>query len=438
MGEEELVGPGTLRKPGFDYGQLTGPAIGAGAAFLGSIPQMMEARRLKRERDRLLQEGPGGFTPVEQEQMAAARARAASSLAPGYAQEMEGIAQQQADTLAAAKRGSQTGSNMLNVLSRMNAQGQAARRNLAMRGAQAQRQAQSELGSMAMGADARRIQRQQLWERQMAALDAARRQYATEPFMAPLKGAMAFMPVEGFKSGTRFTQADVPDMMEPKMFKGSLVPQGAFPPPATVQIPTQMPVGQPGSLPQSDLDEIAKEEQRRKSIATPAAPTTTTTTQQAKAPVVETVGLPPVKDEVYTKEVIRKDSNGNPVVYGTDGIRTTIAPDGTVLKDRYFVEKDGKIYLENTKAKQSPSTNKNQQTQKPETATDPNKKYALTQPEVGNNNLFVKPYMQMQEGGGAYIFETDGTFIAEDAKGNQQRGTYIIDKKTGEVKATLE
>jgi len=175
------------------------PAIGAGAAFLGSIPQLVEARRLKRERERLMEQGAPGFTPVEQEQMAAARARAASSLAPGYAQEMEGIAQQQADVLAAGKRGSQTGSNLLNLLSRMNAQGQAARRNLAMRGAQAQRQAQSELGSMAMGADARRIQRQQLWERQMAALDAARRQYAVEPFMAPLKGAMAFMPTEGIK-----------------------------------------------------------------------------------------------------------------------------------------------------------------------------------------------------------------------------------------------
>jgi hypothetical protein len=138
-------------------------------------------------------EGSPGFTPIEQEQMAAARARAASSLAPGYAQEMEGIAQQQADTLAAAKRGSATGSNMLNVLSRMNAQGQAARRNLAMRGAQAQRQAQSELGSISMNADARRVQREQLRERQLAAMDAARRQYATEPFMAPLKGALAFM-----------------------------------------------------------------------------------------------------------------------------------------------------------------------------------------------------------------------------------------------------
>ena len=175
------------------------PAIGAGAAFLGSIPQMIEARRLKRERERLMAQGSPGFTPIEQEQMAAARARAASSLAPGYGQEMEGIAQQQADVIAAGKRGSQTSSNLLNLLSRMNAQGQAARRNLAMRGAQSQRQAQSELGSMAMGADARRMQRQQLYERQMAALDAARRQYATEPYMAPIKGAMAFMPTEGLR-----------------------------------------------------------------------------------------------------------------------------------------------------------------------------------------------------------------------------------------------
>lgn len=181
------------------------PAIGAGAAFLGSIPQMVEARRLRKERERLLAEGAPGLTPIEQEQIAAARARAASSLAPGYAQEMEGIAQQQADVLAAGKRGSQTGSNLLNLLSRMNAQGQAARRNLAMRGAQAQRAAQSELGSMAMGADARRQQRVQNWEAKMAAMDAARRQYNAAAGMSPVQGALAFMPTEGLK----FTKKDV-------------------------------------------------------------------------------------------------------------------------------------------------------------------------------------------------------------------------------------
>jgi hypothetical protein len=192
---------------------------------------MVEARRLRKERERLLKEGAPGLTPIEQEQMAAARARAASALAPGYAQEMEGIAQQQADVLAAGKRGSQTSSNLMNLLSRMNAQGQAARRNLAMRGAQAQRAAQSELGSMAMGADARRQQRVQNWEAKMAAMDAARRQYNAAAGMSPVQGALAFMPTEGLKFGATKPNIDVPDQIEPMQvmapkFGVSEIPQG--------------------------------------------------------------------------------------------------------------------------------------------------------------------------------------------------------------------
>jgi hypothetical protein len=182
------------------------PAIGAGAAFLGSIPQMVEARRLRKERERLLKEGAPGLTPIEQEQMAAARARAASALAPGYAQEMEGIAQQQADVLAAGKRGSQTSSNLMNLLSRMNAQGQAARRNLAMRGAQAQRAAQGELTNLSMSADARRENRMRRYEDDLSAMDAARRQYNAAAAMSPVQGALAFMPTEGLK----FTKKPVP------------------------------------------------------------------------------------------------------------------------------------------------------------------------------------------------------------------------------------
>lgn len=200
-----------------------GPAIGAGAALLGSIPQLIEANRLKRERERLLKEGPGGFTPMEQEQIAAARARAASSQVPGYAQEMEGIAQQQADVLAAGKRGSQTSSNLLNLLSRLNMQGQAARRNLAMRGAQMQRQAQSEMASIGLNADARREQRRQLFERQLSAMDAARRQYGYAPYMAPLQGAAMFMPTEGLRFGDRNKpEIDVPDLIEPKEAPASI------------------------------------------------------------------------------------------------------------------------------------------------------------------------------------------------------------------------
>ena len=202
------------------------PAIGAGAAFLGSIPQMVEARRLRKERERLLKEGAPGLTPIEQEQMAAARARAASALAPGYAQEMEGIAQQQADVLAAGKRGSQTSSNLMNLLSRMNAQGQAARRNLAMRGAQAQRAAQSELGSIAMGAD-------------------ARRQYNAAAGMSPVQGALAFMPTEGLKftKGKEKPDMTIPSEGRPMTFGENLEYQSQYNrPSATDNVPRNLPL----------------------------------------------------------------------------------------------------------------------------------------------------------------------------------------------------
>ena len=187
------------------------PAIGAGLAFAGSIPGLIEAQRLRRERQRLLEEGAPGLTPIEQEQIANARSRAASALAPGYAQEMEGMAQQQGDIIAAGKRGVATPSNLMNLLARLNIQGQAARRNLAMRGAQAQRQAQGELMGVSMNADARRENRMRRWEDDMAAMDAARRQYNAQAAMAPIQGAMAFMPIQGMQ----FTKGQRPDMTIP-------------------------------------------------------------------------------------------------------------------------------------------------------------------------------------------------------------------------------
>jgi hypothetical protein len=190
------------------------PAIGAGAAFLGSIPQMVEARRLRKERERLMNEGAPGMSPIEQEQMAAARARAASALAPGYAQEIENINQQQADILGATRRAGISGSNVLNTLSRLNQQGQAARRNLTMRGAQAQRMAQGDLQSISMNADARRQARVQNWEAKMADIDRRRREYNAQAGMSPVQGALAFMPTEGIKFGAKKPEVDVPEMME--------------------------------------------------------------------------------------------------------------------------------------------------------------------------------------------------------------------------------
>lgn len=196
----------------FDYNQLIAPGIGAGAAFLGSIPQMVEARRLKKERERLLKEGAPGMTPIEQEQMATARARAASSLAPGYAQEMEGIAEQQSNILGAAKKAGLTGSHVMNTLSRLNQQGMGARRNIIARGTQAQRAAQGDYTNASMNIDARRQGRVREWENDLSDMDAKRRQYNAAVGMAPLQGAAMFMPLEGFKFGEKKKPPTVEDV----------------------------------------------------------------------------------------------------------------------------------------------------------------------------------------------------------------------------------
>jgi len=175
------------------------PTIGAVGAAAGSIPQWMEAQRLKKERARLLKEGAPGMSPIEQEQMAAARARAASSVAPGYAQEMEGIAEQQGNVLGAAKKAGLTGSNIMNTLTRLNQQGMGARRNLIARGAQAQRAAQGDYANISMRADTARQGRVQNWEAKLAAMDAARAEYRSKAAAAPLQGAIAFMPAQGSK-----------------------------------------------------------------------------------------------------------------------------------------------------------------------------------------------------------------------------------------------
>jgi hypothetical protein len=188
------------------------PGIGAGAAFLGSIPQMVEARRLRKERERLLKEGPPGLTPIEQEQMAAARAEAASSLAPGYAPEMEGIAEQQSNVLGAAKKAGLTGSNIMNTLSRLNQQGQAARRNLAMRGAQAQRAAKGDYRNLSMNADAKRQGRVREFEGDVRDMQAKIGEYNASAAMSPLKGALAFMPAQGIQFGEKKKPPTIEDI----------------------------------------------------------------------------------------------------------------------------------------------------------------------------------------------------------------------------------
>jgi len=181
--------------------QTTMMGIGAGLNLAGSTPGLINAIQQGKERRRLLAEGPEGLNQYEQAQLAAAQGRAASSLAPGYGQEIENINQQQADVLGAIRRAGVSSSNMLNALARLNQQGQAARRNLAIRGAQAQRAAQSELGAIQGASGATLQNRKRYWEKNLADLDTARRQQISQFAMAPFQGAMAGMRYGGGATG---------------------------------------------------------------------------------------------------------------------------------------------------------------------------------------------------------------------------------------------
>ncbi len=167
--------------------------IGAGLNLVGATPGLINAIQQNKERRRLLAEGPEGLNQFEQAQLGGAQSRAASSQLPGYGQELESINQQQANILGEAKRAGISSSNMLNALARLNQQGQNARRNLAIRGAQAQRAAQSELGAIQGAAGATMQNRKRYWEKNLSDLDTARRQQIAQFATSPFQGAMAGM-----------------------------------------------------------------------------------------------------------------------------------------------------------------------------------------------------------------------------------------------------
>jgi len=172
---------------------VTGMLVGAGLNLAGATPGLVNAIQQGKERRRLLAEGPEGLNQFEQARLGGAQLRAASSQVPGYGQELENINQQQANILGEAKRAGVSSSNMLNTLSRLNQQGQAARRNLAIRGAQTQRAAQSELGGIQGQVGETLQNRKRYWEKNLADLDTARRQQISQFAMSPFQGAMAGM-----------------------------------------------------------------------------------------------------------------------------------------------------------------------------------------------------------------------------------------------------
>ena len=188
--------------------------IGGALNLAGSIPGLVNAIQQGKERRRLLAEGPEGLNQFEQARLGGAQARAASSQVAGYGQELENINQQQANTLGEVKRAGVSSSNMLNALSRLNQQGQAARRNLAIRGAQTQRAAQSELGGIQGQVGETLQNRKRYWEKNLADLDTARRQQIAQFAMSPFQGAMTGMRYGGgATSGTPVAETEnAPEM----------------------------------------------------------------------------------------------------------------------------------------------------------------------------------------------------------------------------------
>jgi len=172
---------------------ITGMGIGAGLNLVGSIPGLVNAIQQNKIRRQLLAEGPEGLNQFEQARLGGAQQRAANSQVAGYGQELENINQQQANTLGEAKRAGVSSSNMLNTLSRLNQQGQAARRNLAIRGLQGQRAAQSELGGIQGQVGETLQNRKRYWEKNLADLDTASKQQIGQFAMAPFQGAMEGM-----------------------------------------------------------------------------------------------------------------------------------------------------------------------------------------------------------------------------------------------------
>jgi hypothetical protein len=167
--------------------------IGGLLNLAGATPGLINAIQQSKERKRLLAEGPEGLNQFEQARLGGAQQRAASSQVAGYGQELENINQQQANTLGEVKRAGVSSSNMLNALSRLNQQGQAARRNLAIRGLQGQRAAQSELGGIQGQVGQTLENRKRYFENNLANLDTARKQQIGQFAMAPFQGAMAGM-----------------------------------------------------------------------------------------------------------------------------------------------------------------------------------------------------------------------------------------------------
>jgi hypothetical protein len=184
----------------------------------GALPGFINSFQQDALRRKLMAEGAKDITPLAFKQMQAGLENQANNAQiAGYGQAMENINEQQATTLGEAKRAGLSSSNLLNTLSRLNQQGMAAKRQLAMQGQQAKEQRMNR----ALQAQGQRGQYQEQGRREfnatIGALKGAAQQQRNAFYQAPFTGALAGMRYGsggGSSSPTvddvRFKTSDIP------------------------------------------------------------------------------------------------------------------------------------------------------------------------------------------------------------------------------------
>jgi hypothetical protein len=153
---------------------LAVPLAIAGAQGLYSAYQGYRQGERAKE---LEKRGPVDNVPMAYKQMLANQANQANNAQiAGYGQAMDNLNEQQATTLGEAKRAGTSSSNLLNVLTRLNQQGSAEKRRLAMAGQQAREQRQGQYNQGLMGQSQYQEQARQEQERAIGALRGASKQ----------------------------------------------------------------------------------------------------------------------------------------------------------------------------------------------------------------------------------------------------------------------
>ena len=128
-------------------GTMNWGALGLGA--LASVPSYVMAYKQQQDLDRLRKEGfKPNVRPDVDSAVQMAQNRAGNAQVAGYGQALDQINRQQAGTLGEVKRSGVSSSNVLNALARLNQQGLASRRNLAIEGSRAQQARQGDLSNL--------------------------------------------------------------------------------------------------------------------------------------------------------------------------------------------------------------------------------------------------------------------------------------------------